>query len=457
MISIFSVTLVTLYGQTRILFAMGRDRMLPDQFAAVNPRTLTPTFNTVVVGVVVSLIAGFVPSDYLWDTVSIGTLVAFSVVAAGVIILRRTKPDLERPFRVPGYPVTPVLTVAACVYVLSGLAAITWVIFGVWLAIVLAFYFSWGRHNSRLEHGERERSDAVMTLWSASRPGKDDRAGLELAALLARSDGDDLRIVTVVPAWWPTPVAGGADREYAEWSRPHGEAAVAEATALLGRTSTPTSRSRRPGSSGRSVSSALLAQSEEHDARVRRRGLGTRAAATGTSTSARRPTCCCTRRRSRRHRPARLRRAARARRSRGRRAPSAATTRRAGCSTAPPSLCAEIGAALRVATFAVRGRTMYPPETGLRDEDMVMDAWIEQTGSLQAEALDALPEPRPARRGGRRPRLAAGRRALDRLEWERGDLLVVGSSRTGLAARLFLGSNATKILRASPVPVIVVP
>ncbi len=150
-ISIFSVTLVTLYGQTRILFAMGRDRMLPDRFAAVNPRTLTPTFNTVVVGVVVSLIAGFVPADYLWDTVSIGTLVAFSVVAAGVMILRRTKPDLERPFKVPGYPVTPLLTIAACIYVLSGLAAITWVIFGIWLAIVLTFYVTWGRHNSRLE------------------------------------------------------------------------------------------------------------------------------------------------------------------------------------------------------------------------------------------------------------------------------------------------------------------
>jgi amino acid transporter len=149
-ISIFSVTLVSLYGQTRILFAMGRDRMLPDKFAEVNPRTLTPTFNTIVVGVVVAIIAGFVPSDYLWDTVSIGTLMAFSTVAIGVLVLRRTQPDLERPFKVPGYPVTPVLTVAACVYVLSGLAAITWVIFGVWLAIVMAFYFLWGRHNSRL-------------------------------------------------------------------------------------------------------------------------------------------------------------------------------------------------------------------------------------------------------------------------------------------------------------------
>ncbi len=149
-ISIFSVTLVSLYGQTRILFAMGRDRMLPDKFAQVNPRTLTPTFNTIVVGVVVAIIAGFVPSDYLWDTVSIGTLMAFSTVAIGVLVLRRTQPDLERPFKVPGYPVTPVLTVAACIYVLSGLAAITWVIFGVWLTVVMAFYFLWGRHHSRL-------------------------------------------------------------------------------------------------------------------------------------------------------------------------------------------------------------------------------------------------------------------------------------------------------------------
>ena len=149
-ISVFSVTLVTLYGQTRILFAMGRDRMLPERFAQVSPRTLTPVFNTVFVGVVVAIIAGFVPADYLWDTVSIGTLVAFSVVALGVLILRRTQPDLERPFRVPGYPVTPVLTIAVCLYVLSGLAAITWLIFGTWLVIVLLFYFTWGRHHSRL-------------------------------------------------------------------------------------------------------------------------------------------------------------------------------------------------------------------------------------------------------------------------------------------------------------------
>ncbi len=149
-ISIFSVTLVTLYGQTRILFAMGRDGMLPERFAEVHPRTLTPTFNTVVVAVVVAVVAGFVPSDYLWDTVSIGTLCAFSVVAIGVLVLRRTQPDLHRPFRVPGYPVTPVLTVVACAYVAYGISSITWVIFLVWVTIVLGFYLLWGRHHAVL-------------------------------------------------------------------------------------------------------------------------------------------------------------------------------------------------------------------------------------------------------------------------------------------------------------------
>jgi amino acid transporter len=151
-ISIFSVTLVTLYGQTRILFAMGRDGMLPSKFSSVNPRTLTPQFNTVVVAIVVALIAGFVPSDYLWDTVSIGTLCAFSVVAIGVIVLRITHPELHRPFKVPGYPVTPVLTVAVCIYILSGLPASTWIIFGVWLVVVLAFYLLWGRRHALLNH-----------------------------------------------------------------------------------------------------------------------------------------------------------------------------------------------------------------------------------------------------------------------------------------------------------------
>ncbi|WP_243075182.1 APC family permease [Microbacterium sp. SS28] len=149
-ISIFSVTLVTLFGQSRILFTIGRDGLLPKAFARVNPRTHTPEFTTVVVAIAVGLLAGFVPLGDLWDLVSIGTLVAFIVVSIAVIVLRRTQPDLPRGFRVPGYPVVPILSVAACVYIMSGLPWTAFVWFFVWLAVVLGFYLLWGRHHSTL-------------------------------------------------------------------------------------------------------------------------------------------------------------------------------------------------------------------------------------------------------------------------------------------------------------------
>lgn len=149
-ISIFSVTLVTLYGQTRILFAMGRDGMLPKRFAVVNPRTQTPVFNTIVVAVVVSILAAFIPLSALAEAVSIGTLAAFIVVAIGVLVLRRIAPGLRRGFKVPGYPVTPVLTVLVCLYVLKDLRWQTWLVFGIWLTVVLAFYLLWGRRHSAL-------------------------------------------------------------------------------------------------------------------------------------------------------------------------------------------------------------------------------------------------------------------------------------------------------------------
>ena len=152
-ISIFSVTLVVMYGQTRILFAMGRDGLLPSMFAKVNPRTMTPVNNTIVVAVITATLAGFVPIDYLWDLVSIGTLVAFITVSIGVIILRVREPNLPRAFKVPGYPVTPVLSVVACAFVLYGLPPITWLWFGIWVVVVLAFYFVLGRHHSALIDG----------------------------------------------------------------------------------------------------------------------------------------------------------------------------------------------------------------------------------------------------------------------------------------------------------------
>lgn len=101
---------------------------------------------------------------------SIGTLMAFSVVAIGVLVMRRTHPDLERPFKVPGYPVTPVLTVAVCVYILSGLAPITWAIFGSWIVIVAAFYLLWGRRHARLNDPALQEEHRQVASSSA---GKD--------------------------------------------------------------------------------------------------------------------------------------------------------------------------------------------------------------------------------------------------------------------------------------------
>lgn len=152
-ISIFSVVLVVMYGQTRILFAMGRDGLLPSTFAKVNPRTMTPVNNTVIVTVVVSLLAGFVPLDHLLDMVSIGTLIAFITVSIGVIVLRVREPDLPRGFKVPLYPITPILSVLACIWVLRGLNWYTWVWFGVWVGAALVFYLLWSRHHSALNDG----------------------------------------------------------------------------------------------------------------------------------------------------------------------------------------------------------------------------------------------------------------------------------------------------------------
>lgn len=166
-ISIFSVTLVTMYGQTRILFAMGRDGLLPSMFAKVNPKSMTPVNNTIVVAIVVSILAGFIPLDKLADMVSIGTLTAFIVVSLGVIILRRREPDLPRGFRVPLYPVTPILSILACGYILYSLHWYTWIAFSAWVLLVWAYYLLWGRHHSALNDG----GDGVI---ATAAPGVDD-------------------------------------------------------------------------------------------------------------------------------------------------------------------------------------------------------------------------------------------------------------------------------------------
>ena len=149
-ISIFSVTLVTLYGQTRILFAMGRDGMVPPLFHRLNPRTLTPVPTTIIVALAVSLLAGVLPIDFLAEMTSIGTLVAFLVVSVGVMVLRRTAPDLPRGFRVPLYPLTPILSIAGCIWIIQDLRPVTIYVFFAWATVALAWYFLYGRRHSAL-------------------------------------------------------------------------------------------------------------------------------------------------------------------------------------------------------------------------------------------------------------------------------------------------------------------
>jgi basic amino acid/polyamine antiporter, APA family len=154
-VSIFSVTLVTIYGQTRILFAMGRDGMIPAFFHRLNPRTLTPVPATIFVTVIVSILAGLLPINFLAEMTSIGTLVAFMVVSIGVIVLRRTAPDLPRGFKVPGYPVTPILSVAGCIWIIQDLRPVTiWVFLG-WASVALLWYVFYGRHHALLNRSQR--------------------------------------------------------------------------------------------------------------------------------------------------------------------------------------------------------------------------------------------------------------------------------------------------------------
>jgi amino acid transporter len=149
-ISIFSVTLVVIYGQTRILFAMARDGMIPQFFHKLNPRTLTPTGSTLFVAVILSILAGVVPISFLFEMTSIGTLVAFMIVSVGVIILRQRQPDLPRGFKVPLYPIVPLGAVAGCIWIITDLRAVTIYVFFGWSAVALAWYFLYGIKHSVL-------------------------------------------------------------------------------------------------------------------------------------------------------------------------------------------------------------------------------------------------------------------------------------------------------------------
>ncbi|HEX2313080.1 MAG TPA: amino acid permease [Thermomonospora sp.] len=149
-IAIASVVLTVLYGQTRILFAMSRDGLVPPIFMRVSPRNAVPVANTVIVALFVSVLAALVPLGRLADATSIGTLFAFALVNLGVMVLRRTRPKMPRSFRTPLYPLTPLLGVGFCLYLMIRLDRGTWTVFLLWMLVGLAAYFAYGYRHSRL-------------------------------------------------------------------------------------------------------------------------------------------------------------------------------------------------------------------------------------------------------------------------------------------------------------------
>jgi basic amino acid/polyamine antiporter, APA family len=132
---------------------MCRDGLVPRGFARLSERRRAPVFITVAFGLMAAAFAAFIPLTELAELVNIGTLFAFFLVNLGVIILRRTKPGLERPFRVPLVPVVPLIGAALCIYLMTRLAGATWWRFGLWMAIGLVVYFAYSRRHSVVNHG----------------------------------------------------------------------------------------------------------------------------------------------------------------------------------------------------------------------------------------------------------------------------------------------------------------
>jgi APA family basic amino acid/polyamine antiporter len=146
-----SVVLVMLLGQSRVFYAMSRDGLLGPWAGKIHPRFRTPYLATIYVGIIVSIITATFPIQILGELVNIGTLLAFVLVCAGVLVLRRKRPDLDRPFRTPLVPLVPILGILACFGLMATLPGDTWLRLLVWLLIGFVIYFAYGRKHSVLQ------------------------------------------------------------------------------------------------------------------------------------------------------------------------------------------------------------------------------------------------------------------------------------------------------------------
>jgi APA family basic amino acid/polyamine antiporter len=145
-----SVILVMLLGQSRVFYSMSRDGLLPKIFAEIHPKYKTPWRSNLVFMVFVSLFSGFIPLSSLGDMTSIGTLLAFVIVCAGIMVMRRTHPNIKRPYRTPLVPLVPILGILVCFAMMASLDVVTWIRLVVWLIIGMGIYFGYSRHHSHL-------------------------------------------------------------------------------------------------------------------------------------------------------------------------------------------------------------------------------------------------------------------------------------------------------------------
>jgi APA family basic amino acid/polyamine antiporter len=151
-----SVILVMMMGQPRIFYSMSRDGLLPPIFSKVHPKFKTPYAATIITGSFAMVLGGILPINILGELVSIGTLLAFAIVCAGIIVLRYKRPELERPFRTPWVPLIPFLGASVCLVQMFSLPAPTWLRLIGWMAIGFIIYFTYGIRHSKLRNGKKQ-------------------------------------------------------------------------------------------------------------------------------------------------------------------------------------------------------------------------------------------------------------------------------------------------------------